>query len=178
MFLKPPVPGKSIHSLGTVNWDSLSSIVSGFIYSTGHWKCHLSPSVFPSVTSWEGPLCLRGHSSPSQHWGIKRNPPSPTMRPSAKSSGATRSPDRNRWDTSRSSTNENIWSVTFPRWVSSTWLMGEAGKVVEMEAVAGQSWANASPQERHTPRWTTVLISSFKQQIAPSDVKYYLKKKK
>lgn len=57
-------------------------------------------------------------------------------------------------------------------------LIGEAGKVTEMKAEIGQPWAKASTQERHILCWTTALISSFKQQIAPSDVKYYLKKKK
>lgn len=50
--------------------------------------------------------------------------------------------------------------------------------MTEMKAETGQRWAKASTQERRILCWTTVLISSFKQQIAPSDVKYYLEKKK
>ena len=53
----------------------------------------------------------------------------------------------------------------------------QTGKVTEMKVGTGRCWVNASTQERRTLRRTTVLISSFKQQIAPSDVKYYLKKK-
>lgn len=53
----------------------------------------------------------------------------------------------------------------------------QTGNVTEMKVGTGRCWVNASAQDRRTLRQATVLISSFKQQIAPSDVKYYLKKK-
>jgi hypothetical protein len=43
----------------------------------------------------------------------------------------------------------------------------------------GWRWLMLQPWESLTLQWiTTVLIGSFKQQIATSDVKYYLKKSK